>query len=105
MTKTPTRARPPKAAKPAPAPEPVPQPTPEPQPARKSPTGKIGAVVTLLSRPEGASLDALMDATGWQAHSVRGALSGAIKKQRGLNVTSEKTEEGRVYRIPAQVEA
>jgi len=105
MTKTPTRTRAAKAAKPAPALEPAVQPTPEPQPVPKPMTGKIGAVVTLLRRPEGASLDALMDATGWQAHSVRGALSGAIKKQRGLNVTSEKTEEGRVYCIPAQVEA
>lgn len=101
MTQTPTRTRAAKAAKAAPAPELAAAATPEPQPAPKPLTSKIGAVVTLLRRPEGASLDALMAATGWQAHSVRGALSGAIKKQRGIVVTSEKTEVGRIYRIPA----
>ncbi len=38
-------------------------------------------------------------ATGWQAHSVRGAMSGALKKKLGLIIASEKTEAGRVYRI------
>ena len=45
----------------------------------------------------------MMAATGWQAHSVRGAISGAIKKKLGLDVRSEKTEGGRVYRIAAEV--
>ena len=40
-----------------------------------------------------------MEATGWQAHSVRGAISGAIKKKLGLNVMSEKTGTVRLYRI------
>jgi hypothetical protein len=61
--------------------------------------GKLGALVALLLRPEGATLAAMQDATGWQAHSVRGALAGAIKKKLGLAVTSEKTEAGRTYRI------
>ena len=60
---------------------------------------KIEIVISLLSRPEGASLAALSEATGWQAHSVRGALSGALKAKRGLTITSEKTEAGRLYRI------
>lgn len=63
------------------------------------PKGKIAAVIGLLRRPQGACLDDLMAATGWQAHSVRGALSGAIKKDRGLAVISEKTDAGRIYRI------
>jgi hypothetical protein len=61
--------------------------------------GKIGALVVLMQRPEGASLADLMAASGWQAHSVRGAISGAIKRKLGLKVLSEKTEAGRLYRI------
>ena len=54
----------------------------------------------MLRRPEGASLGQIIAATGWQKHTVRGAISGALKKKRGLEVTSEKNEAGeRVYRI------
>lgn len=63
------------------------------------PTGKTQALVALLRRPEGASIEELMAATGWQAHSVRGALSGAIKKKLGLAVASEAKDGVRVYRI------
>ncbi|THD81647.1 MAG: DUF3489 domain-containing protein [Phenylobacterium sp.] len=63
------------------------------------PKGKIGTIIELLRRTEGASVEAMMQATGWQAHSVRGAISGAIKKDRKLAVTSEKTDAGRIYRI------
>ena len=68
-------------------------------PSRPAPAGKLGIMVTLLSRPDGAQIADLMSATGWQAHSVRGAIAGALKKGRGLTVISEKTEAGRVYRI------
>lgn len=68
-------------------------------PAKPEAKGKIGTVIELLRRPQGASVEAMMKATGWQAHSVRGAMSGAIKKERGLAVTSEKTDAGRIYRI------
>ena len=68
--------------------------------ATNEPKGKIGAVVKLLRRPGGATLEAMMQVTGWQAHSVRGAMSGSIKKGLGLDVLSVKTEAGRVYRIP-----
>jgi hypothetical protein len=64
-----------------------------------APRGKIGLLVSLLRQTEGATIDAMMSATGWQAHSVRGAVSGSVKKSLGLNVRSEKTEAGRVYRI------
>jgi hypothetical protein len=64
-----------------------------------APKGKLGVLVALLSRREGATLKAMMAATGWQAHSVRGALSGALKKKRGLAVESEKSSHGRLYRI------
>lgn len=70
-----------------------------PGPAASAVKGKIGSVVALLRRPEGATVDALMAATGWQAHSVRGAIAGAIKKKLGLTVVAEKSDVGRVYRI------
>ena len=71
-------------------------------PAPETPTlpkGKTGLLVDLLSRPGGADIATMMAATGWQAHSVRGALSGAIKKKLGLIVISEKIDGGRVYRL------
>jgi hypothetical protein len=74
-------------------------------PILSAPKGKIGALIDLLRQPTGATVEAMMAATGWQAHSVRGALSGAIKKKLGLVVSSEKTDGGRIYRIAAAVDA
>ena len=57
-------------------------------------------LVRLLRRPEGATIDDMVEATGWQPHSIRGALSGVIGKKLGLKVTSEKLPgRGRVYRV------
>lgn len=53
----------------------------------------------MLERPKGATITDLMKATDWQAHSVRGAISGAIKKKLQLAVVSEKTGSVRTYRI------
>ncbi len=64
------------------------------------PGTKQALLIDLLKRKKGATIDEAMKATGWQAHSVRGAISGALKKKLGLTVTSEPTEKrGRVYRI------
>jgi Protein of unknown function (DUF3489) len=60
---------------------------------------KINILLDLLRCPEGACIDEMVEATGWQTHSVRGAMAGAIKKKLGLAISSEKTEAGRVYRI------
>jgi hypothetical protein len=61
---------------------------------------KKAIVLELLRRLEGATLTDIMAATGWQAHSVRGFLSGALGKKMGLTVESLKTSEGaRAYRI------
>ena len=61
---------------------------------------KQALVVEMLRRPEGATVDQIMEATGWQRHTVRGAFAGAIKKKLGLAVTSEKVaDRGRVYRV------
>lgn len=65
------------------------------------PTGgsKIDTVVTMLCAKHGASIEQLSTATGWQSHSVRGAISGAIKKKLGLNVISERINGALIYRI------
>ena len=59
---------------------------------------KKAAILELLRKPDGATLKDLMAATGWQAHSVRGFISGAIVKKMGLQVESKKRDDGeRVY--------
>lgn len=61
---------------------------------------KQAAVIAMLRRPDGATITQVMEATGWQAHTVRGTFAGALKKKLGLSLTSEKPEDGeRVYRI------
>ena len=61
---------------------------------------KQAMMIELLKRPGGATLAEIVEATGWQAHTVRGAMAGALKKKLGLTVTSEKDEvRGRVYRL------
>jgi hypothetical protein len=77
-----------------------------PKTDRSAPTARQGTkqalLIDLLKRKRGASIDEIVTATGWQAHSVRGAISGTLKKKLGLTVTSETVEgKGRVYRIAA----
>lgn len=72
-------------------------------PARKTRgLAKQAQLIGMLKRPEGASIEEIVAAFGWQAHTVRGAIAGALKKKLGLDVTSEKVDgRGRVYRIQA----
>jgi hypothetical protein len=57
-------------------------------------------MIDMLSRPEGATIEELAEATGWLSHTCRGAMSGALKKKLGLTITSEKEDlRGRVYRL------
>ncbi len=72
---------------------------PAPTPVPPVPSGKIGTIVAMLRQPEGTTIEAMMVATGWQAHSVRGALSGSVRKRLGMTLLSRKTETGRTYCI------
>ena len=65
-------------------------------PAAKLPSN-LDQIGTLLLRENGASIAEMVEATGWQQHSVRGAMAGALKK-RGLTITSEKVDGTRRYR-------
>jgi hypothetical protein len=56
-------------------------------------------IVAMLLSPGGATIAAIMTATEWQQHSVRGFLAGVVRKKLGLNLISEVTDKGRVYRI------
>ena len=59
-------------------------------PATSRDSSKTSAVITLLRSKHGATIPELMAATGWQSHSVRGFLAGALRKRHGLEPVSEK---------------
>ena len=73
-------------------------PDPDQQSDTKRPS-KQDAVIAMLQRPEGATVDEVAIATGWQRHMVRGVFSGTLKKKLGLTLASDAEERGRVYRI------
>jgi hypothetical protein len=79
-------------------------------PSRKRPTAvsskqktgpdtKHARIIAMLRTPAGATVAWIMNATDWQQHSVRGFLAGVVRKKLGLNLVSQLTDKGRVYRI------
>lgn len=108
---TPAQATPPESETPPQVdeiPEPAPKSSTSPPPAhppirsrpiRHREGTKEETVIALLRRPEGADVHELMQATGWQRHTVRGALSGSLTRKRGLRVVGTREGERYVYRI------
>jgi hypothetical protein len=60
---------------------------------------KHARIIAMLRMPTGATIAAIMTVTDWQQHSVRGFLAGVVRKRLGLNLISDQTDKGRVYRI------
>jgi hypothetical protein len=84
--------------------EPAPETASEPDAAPKARTPREGTkqatLIALLRAPDGATIEEIMVTLDWAAHTIRGAMAGALKKKLGLEVTSEKLEgRGRVYRL------
>jgi Protein of unknown function (DUF3489) len=81
------------------------KPTPRKRSAAASPRPAAGRdtkharIIAMLRKPVGTTIAAIMVATDWQQHSVRGFLAGVVRKKLGLNLVSEQTDKGRVYRI------
>lgn len=92
--------------------EPVSASANKPAPAGRG-HSKQALVIEMLKRPEGVTIAQICEATGWQAHTVRGTFAGALKKKLGLNIVSEKIEGPagipgagqRLYRIAEEVSA
>ena len=94
-SKAATRSTARKTAKPASRKRPAPASS---KPAA-GPDTKHARIIAMLRTPAGATIASLVTATEWQQHSVRGFLAGVVRKKLGLNLVSEQTDKGRVYRI------
>ena len=75
------------------------RPTPASSKSAARPATKHARIIAMLRTPAGATIAAIMAATDWQQHSVRGFLAGVVRRKLGLNLVSEQTDKGRVYRI------
>ena len=71
----------------------------ERKPKQRESRSKQSHVIAMLRSPAGATIDAMMKATGWQQHSVRGFLAGVVRKRLNLKLSSEKVDGNRVYQI------
>ena len=73
--------------------------TVDPRDKKAEPGSKQSRVIAMLQSPAGATIAAMMQATGWQQHSVRGFLAGVVRKRLKLKLESEKVDGNRVYQI------
>jgi hypothetical protein len=73
-------------------------------PSDVTPATKQKRLIALLQQPNGATIGELIAATGWQKHSVRGAMTGVLKKRLGYEISSRIETRGRVYRIITDAE-
>ena len=69
------------------------------RPRKPNPGSKQSRVIAMLQSPAGATIAAMMKATGWQQHSVRGFLAGVVRKRLKLKLGSKKVDGNRVYQI------
>lgn len=84
----------------------APVPSPSPVPVKPVGTSKQARLISMLNASSGATLEQMMNLTGWQAHTVRGAISGVLRKRLGLNVVCDAAgSEARRYRIVNSVSA
>ena len=75
------------------------RPAPSSSKLAAQPETKHARIIAALRTPAGTTIAEIMAATEWQQHSVRGFLAGVVRKKLGLNLVSEQTDKGRVYRI------
>jgi hypothetical protein len=73
--------------------------TADPKGKQADPGSKQSRVIAMLRSPAGATIAAMMEATGWQQHSVRGFLAGVVRKRLKLKLGSKKVDGTRVYRV------
>ena len=103
MTKSKSKSRAKASTRPAPRTTSKSQPRSRSAPSSSKtvtrPDTKHARILAMLRTPAGATIAAIMTATEWQQHSVRGFLAGVVRKKLGLNLVSESTDKGRVYRI------
>ena len=79
--------------------KPAQQPDADPKSKKVDPGSKQSRVIAMLQSPTGATIAAMMKATGWQQHSVRGFLTGVVRKRLKLKLASKKVDANRIYQI------
>lgn len=90
------------SAKPGPAAKPSQQAANDPKTKEPAPASKQSRVIAMLQSPTGTTIAAMMKATGWQQHSVRGFLAGVVHKRLKLKLGSKKLDGIRVYQIASK---